>query len=158
MAFSDDMIRALVHTAGFTDQAAEQHLADVLIERRDKIGAAYLIVVHPLVNFALSSAGRLSFENAAVAAGVAAEPRGGYHVRWEQFDNATGALAPIGESTIDVGGAMDATATLPDAHDTFVAVTVSAVQPSYGAWAPVRAYFRRAVHGWALVGIDRRGA
>jgi hypothetical protein len=157
MAFGDDMIRALVHTAGFSDPAAEQHLAHVLIQRRDKIGAAYLIAVHPLVNFALSPAGRLSFENAAAAAGIAAEPRGGYQLRWERFDNATGAVAPIGESTIDAAGAVDAPGTLPDAPDAFVSVTVGAVQPPYDAWAPVRAYFHRLSSGWVLVGIDRSG-
>ena len=158
MAFGDDMIRALVHTAGFSDPAAEQHLAEVLIQRRDKIGAAYLIAVHPLVNFALSSAGRLSFENAAVAARVAAEPRGGYQITWERFDNATGALAPIAESAIDVAGAVDSPVTLPDGRDAFVSVTVRAVQPPYDAWRPVRVYFRRASSDWAMVGIDRSGA
>jgi hypothetical protein len=158
MAFTDDMIRALVHTAGFSDPAAEQHLADVLMQRRDKIGAAYLIALNPLVNFALSPSGRLSFENAAVAARVASEPRGGYQIKWERFDNATGALGPIGESAIDAAGAVDSPVTLPDARDAFVSVTVRAVQPPYGAWAPVRAYFRRASPGWVLVGIDRSGA
>jgi hypothetical protein len=158
MAFDDEMIRALVRTADFSDPAAEQHLADVLIQRRDKVGRAYLIAVHPLVNFALSSAGRLLFENAAVAAGFAAEPRGGYRVRWDRFDNATGALTPLGESAMDVAGGVDAPVSLPDAHDAFVSVRVSAVQPPHDTWTPVRAYFRRASSGWTLVGIDRNGA
>ena len=42
MAFTDDQIRAIVKTGQFTDAAAEQHLADVLIKRRDAIGRAYL--------------------------------------------------------------------------------------------------------------------
>ena len=43
MAFTDEMIRAIVKTGQFSDPAAEQHLADVLIKRRDKIGRAYLV-------------------------------------------------------------------------------------------------------------------
>jgi hypothetical protein len=63
----------------------------------------------------------------------------------------------MGESAIDVAGAVDSPVTLPNARDTFVSVTVRAVRPPYDAWAPVRAYFRRASPGWALVGIDRSG-
>jgi hypothetical protein len=155
MAFTDDLIRALVHTGGFSDPDAERHLATVLMQRRDKIGAAYLIAVHPLVNFALSAGGRLSFDNAAVAAGVAVEPRGGYRIRWERFDNATGAFAPLGDSAIEMDREVDAPAPLPEAPDAFVSVTVSAVQPPHEEWTPVRAYFRRTAGGWALVGIDR---
>src|SRR5690606_946823 len=38
MAFTDEMIRAIVKTARYSDPAAERLLADVLIERRDRIG------------------------------------------------------------------------------------------------------------------------
>ena len=36
-AFTDDLIRAAVHTGQFSDPAAEKYLGDVLIKRRDKI-------------------------------------------------------------------------------------------------------------------------
>ena len=42
MAFSDDLIRAIVKTGEYSDPAAEKYLGDVLIQRRDKIGRAYL--------------------------------------------------------------------------------------------------------------------
>ena len=42
MAFSDEMIRAIVKTGQYSDPVAEKHLADVLIKRRNKIGQAYL--------------------------------------------------------------------------------------------------------------------
>ena len=77
MAFSDDLIRALVKTGRYSDPKAEQYLADVLIQRRDKIGAAYLTAVNPVVDPALDAGGRLTFENAAVNAGVAKPPAGG---------------------------------------------------------------------------------
>ena len=36
-AFSDEMIRAIVHTGEFSDPAAEKLLVDIMIKRRDKI-------------------------------------------------------------------------------------------------------------------------
>ena len=55
----------VVKTGKFSDPAAEKLLADVLIKRRNRIGAAYLTRVNPLVNFSLDSSGVLRFENAA---------------------------------------------------------------------------------------------
>ena len=47
MAFSDEMIRAVVKTGQFSDPAAEKLLADVLIKRRDRIGQVYLTCINP---------------------------------------------------------------------------------------------------------------
>ena len=74
MAFTDEMIRAAVKTADFSDPAAERLLADVLIKRRDTIGRAYLPKINPVVRPALDAEGTLTFANAAVDAGVAAAP------------------------------------------------------------------------------------
>ena len=41
-AFTDEMIRAVVHTGEFSNPAAEKYLADVLIQRREKIKSVYL--------------------------------------------------------------------------------------------------------------------
>ena len=70
-AFTDELIRAAVHTGEFSDPTAEKYLADVLIKRRDKITSIYLNAVNPIVSPRLDANGRLTFENAAVAAGVA---------------------------------------------------------------------------------------
>ena len=78
MAFSDEMIRALVKTGQYSDPEAEALLAGVLIQRRDAIGRTYLTAINPVVNVALSDSGLLTFENAAVTAGVASAPAGGY--------------------------------------------------------------------------------
>ena len=95
MAFTDDLIRAVVKTGQFTDAAAEQHLADVLIKRRDAIGRAYLTTVNPIVDPALSAAGVLTFGNAAVERGLA-KPPDSYLAVWSTFDNATGTSSRIG--------------------------------------------------------------
>jgi hypothetical protein len=154
-AFSDEMIRALVETAKYSDPSAERHLADVLIQRRNRIAEAYLIAVHPLVDFVLSHDGVLTFDNAAVSAGVASSPLEGYRVAWARFDNATGASAPIGEAEMASGDEPVRLRTLPDSQGSFVRVTVSAVAPPFDTWTPVHAYFRRVPDGWKLVGLNR---
>jgi hypothetical protein len=157
-AFSDDMIRAIVKTGGYSDSAAERLLADVLIQRRDRIGAAYLSIVNPLVDFALSPSGRLSFHNAAKQSGAApsspSSPR--YQITWARFDNDTGQTTTIGETSTVADEEAQAPDTLPRDPGTFVRVsaTVLGSQPTR---PPVNAYFRRTPEAWTLVGLDRPG-
>jgi hypothetical protein len=154
MAFSDEMIRALVKAARYSNPRDEQQLADTLIQRRDKIGAAYLTAVTPLVNFTLSADGALRFENAAVKARVGSAPAGGYRLAWSYFDNRTRALDPIGDTAATDGEPTGAPRALRDAPDTFVRVRVTE-DAAPAARAPVDAYFRRAASGWTLVGLTR---
>jgi len=154
-AFSDDQVRAAVMTAKYTDPAADRHLSDVLIKRRDRIAAAYLPAVNPVVNFALSAAGVLTFENAAVSAGVAHEPSR-YHLTWSIFDNNTGKTTPLGETDVAPGEAAAGPGQLPAVAGSFVQIGVSATSPDHQAWAvPVHVYFRRAANNWTIVGLDR---
>jgi hypothetical protein len=159
MAFSDPMIRALAATGAYSRPEAAQHLADVLIQRRDRIGAAYLIGVNPLVDFSLSLDGRLSFVNAAVQAGVAPEPRSGYRVNWARFDNSTNSTSGIGD--IAVADSRTPVATpqpLPAAVGSFVCVRVTPIAPPFDTWREIQAYFRRTDRGWMLVGLNRSAA
>jgi hypothetical protein len=155
MAFSDEMIRALARTGRYSDSSAEQLLGDVLIQRRDAIGRAYLTAVNPLVNFALTASGELTFENAAVAAGVAAEPSGGYSVTWARYDNAADSEMVLETQTTRTGR-LQAPAALPTAAGTFIKLRVSAVQPPHASWSvPVDVHFVRNAAGWRLVGLER---
>ena len=153
-AFSDEMIRAIVHTGQFSAAAAEKAIADIVIKRRDKILAAYLPAVNPIVGLTLEN-DRLTFENAAVAAHVA-QPPASYRATWAAFDNATGETRPIGETT-GTTDTITAPAGLPSGANSFIAVNVAAESPEHAAWRkPVQAYFRRTASGWQLVGLERQ--
>jgi hypothetical protein len=155
MAFSDDMIRAMVGTGQYSNPGDEKLLAEVLIQRRDKIGRAYLVPINPLVDFKLED-GRLSFENAAVAARVAEPPQGGYVATWYSFDNATGAASPIGTPLTGTGTGVPAPDDLEQLAGEFVKVQVAAVDSPHEAWKrPVDVYFRRTGDTWKLVGLER---
>jgi len=155
MAFTDDLVRAAVHTGQFSDPAAERHLAAVLIKRRDAIGRAYLPAINPVVDPSLDAAGRLSFGNAAVAAGFAEAPAE-YGAAWFRFDNATGDTRPIAE-TRSTTTSMAAPAGLSAATPgSFVEIDITAVSTAHPSWQqPVRTFFRRTSGGWTLVGLER---
>jgi hypothetical protein len=155
MAFSDDLIRAIVKAGNYSDPAAESHLAEVLIKRRDKIGRAYLLAINPIVDPVLDSA-VLTFGNAAVQAGVSAGPKGGYRAEWFVFSNATEESTPVGVSVTSSALRMEAPGLLPAGVGSFVRIDVSAVDPPHPSWAvPVHLYFKRTADGWKLVGLER---
>ncbi len=155
MAFSDAMIRALVKTGLYSDPAAEAHLADVLIKRRNAIGRSYLPAINPIVDPAFDGA-TLTFANAAVQAGVAPAPTGGYRAEWLTFDNATGTSTALGTSSTTAPLRMAAPAPLPSAPGAFVRIDITSVNPPHPSWlVPVQTYFQRTESSWKLVGLER---
>jgi hypothetical protein len=153
-AFSDEMIRAIVHTGEFSDATAEKALGDIIIQRRDKILRTYLPAVNPIVAPRLDASGRLLFDNAAIAAGVARPPQT-YRASWFEFDNATGTTRPL-SMTSSATTTIDAPNGLPRTVGGFVAVDISAESSEYPSWGkPVRAYFRRDMNDWKLIGFER---
>jgi hypothetical protein len=155
MAMSDELIRAAVRAGQFTDPAAEKYLADSLIERRDKIGRAWLTAVNPIVEPALAADGTLTFQNAAVAHRFADAPRG-YAAVWHTYDNDSGTAARIGET--ESATAQLRAPSIPSGAR-FLRVDIRATNPATPALAswsqPVHAYFRRGGSGWELVGFNR---
>jgi hypothetical protein len=155
MAFSDDLIRAIVKTAEFGNAQAETYLADVLIKRRDKIGRAYLTRINPIVDPALDASGVLTFGNAAVQYRVADAPES-YKGAWYAFDNATGESTRLAE-TLSRGQQMQSPAGLPAAPGSFIRVELSATSAKHPSWAqPIQVFFRRQDAGWKLVGLERQ--
>jgi hypothetical protein len=163
MAMSDELIRAAVKAGKYSDPRAEQFLGDALIERRDKIGRAWLTAINPIADVALSNDGALTFKNVAVDHGFATAPAG-YHAAWFHFDNATGESVAAGESNA-TGTRMTAPAevlsrrqsdTSNAGRGVYVRADISATGGGHPSWvAPVRVYFRRGADGWKLVGFDR---
>ena len=152
-AFSNDMIRAIVHTGELSDPAAEKAIADIMIKRRDKIVQTYLPAVNPIIAPRLEN-NRLSFENAAVTADVAKAPAG-YRASWFLFDNTTGESRPLSDTT-SVTTAIDAPRGLPTAVDSFIKIEIAADGSEHDAWRrPIHTYFRLASDGWKLVGLER---
>lgn len=152
-AFDREMIAAMIHTGQFSDPSAEQALVEIMLERREKILRAYLPAVNPIVSLRLHEK-ELTFENAAVDADVAKAPRG-YRAAWFEFENATGALRPLAQ-TSSATTTVDVPAALPTEMDSFVAVEIAADGTEYDSWRrPIRAYFRRQTEGWKLVGLER---
>jgi hypothetical protein len=154
MAFTDEQIRALVSTGGFSDGRAERVLGDVLIQRRDKIGRTYLTAINPIIDPALDANGRLTFGNAAEQYQFAAAPAA-YRAVWSRFDNATGATSTLGE-TSSAAPTMLTPAALPAESGSFIQIELSAAAPVFPSWSrPIQVHFRRQIDGWQLVGIDR---
>jgi hypothetical protein len=154
MAFSDELIRALVKTGQYSDPKAEQHLADVLIKRRNKIGQAYLTRLNSLVNFSLNASDVLTFENAAVKSGAAKVPSS-YAATWSAFDNNTGATQPLGE-TKGTSEYIAAPSGLPAEPGTYITAEVQAIEASPASpGKPVQVYFCRLDRSWKLVGVER---
>ena len=152
--FTDELIRAAVRAAQFSDPKAEKYLGDVLIKRRDKILNLYLTAVNPIVNPRLDADGRLSFENAAIAAGVAkGQPT--YRASWMLFDNTTGATKPL-SSTDGQTTSLNAPSGLPTAAGSYIEVDITADLQAYPTWKePIKTFFRRTAQGWTLVGLER---
>jgi hypothetical protein len=153
-AFSDDLIRAAVRAGHYSDPNAEKYLGDVLIKRRDKIVSLYLTAVNPLVNPRLDAAGQLTFENAAIAAGVA-KGLPTYRAAWMLFDNMTGDTKPL-SSTESQTTTVKAPPGLPTTPGSYIQVDISADVAAYPTWKqPIKTHFRRTAQGWQLVGLER---
>jgi hypothetical protein len=160
--FSDGAIRAVVAKARYSEAGAAEHISSTLIKRRDKVLRAWLTGVNPLVNARLSHDGVLTFENAAVDAGIAKPPTA-YHLSWSRFDNATAetiGAGMVGGISAGTSGRVDRpsinlnTPNMADAQ--FLRVSVATTHPDYPAWSnPVTFTFRRTNTGWETVGLDR---
>jgi hypothetical protein len=158
-AFNEEMIRALVKTGQYSKPADEKLLADVLVQRRDKIARTYMGAINPLIDFVLSADGRLSFKNAAVDAGVGKPPANGYQAVWSAYDNTADTASAIGSPTATTGTDVQGPGGLPAAAGGFVKISVAGVGAEQAAWnQPVDVYFRRTAAGWQLVGVDRMPA
>ena len=105
MAFRDGEIRAMVETGQFTDPGASDWIARCLIERRDKIGSAWLTRVLPLHRFRVEDR-KLAFSD--LAAEFGPQPAASYQVRWAVFDNSRNTYKPLQVQGTEVAGVLQA--------------------------------------------------
>jgi hypothetical protein len=154
--FSDAAIRAIVGKAQYSEPGAADHITATLIKRRDKVMRSWLTPINPLVDAKLDASGVLTFENAAVAAGVATA-KASYTLAWSAFDNATGSTTGRQEETRATEPRTSAPAAILEGAR-FVRVAIRTAHPDHPPWdAPVSFTFRRTDTGWQPVGVDRTG-
>jgi hypothetical protein len=92
LAFRDEELRAIVHSARYSNPKAEAWLLECLIQRRDKIGRAIFAKVLPIDKFEIRG-GRIGFEDLSEKAHLGGA--GPYSIQWLVLDNETGATTPI---------------------------------------------------------------
>jgi hypothetical protein len=152
--FTDEMIHKVVEKARYSDPRATEYMTQVLINRRDKVVAAYINQVCPVIDPALASDGTLRFANAAVDA-KAATPPSQYTLQWFAFDNATDTPRDVGAPTATTTTSGQAPPELLKSGD-FIGVRISAAHPDQPRWSSAATFtFRRTAAGWEIVGIER---
>jgi hypothetical protein len=146
--FSDEAIRALVGTGEYSHRASEDFLADILVERRDKIIDAYFRQVNPLDGFRVVGQ-TLEFENLGEQAGLAGVEA--YEFEWFTFDNDSGDLTSLG------GGLSSRPAIpVPDSDPVeFLMVRIRTRSPEEAGWLKAVEVYVRTGAPSEVVGIDR---
>jgi hypothetical protein len=129
-------------------------MTGTLIKRRDKVLRTWLNAVNPVIDPVIDAEGRLTWGNAAIAAGVASDPEG-YRVQWFAFDNATHTARDEGAPQQVTVAASAVPVPLRQGHE-YIGVRLTSQHPEHAAWAkPATFYFRRAAAGWTWVGAER---
>jgi hypothetical protein len=142
MRFTDEEIRAIVKTGRYSDSAAERHVADTLIARRDAIGRAYLGSPLALENIRIDS-GRVVFDDLSVKYGYRKAPH--YRYQWSAFDNTSERKTPVQRGT---------SAAIPRSAISS-AYLVLEVREAVEENDYLAIYLKRAASGFSIVGIDR---
>jgi hypothetical protein len=93
MSFTEKEIRAIVRTGQLSDPEAEEYLVETLLERRDKIGRAWMTTVSSFDQFEWTASGELRFQHLASHYDFVRQPE--YQVSWFSFDNSDGSRQPI---------------------------------------------------------------
>jgi hypothetical protein len=146
MAFSNDEIRAMVHTGDYSRTEAETIIAEILARRRDLIGRAVFSKISALDGFRVEG-DRLTFQDLAAVYKIRTE--NAHPITWARFDNQRNELAPVAGSNGDH---------LPQS-------ALSSSEGSY--WAAkiedgqigksVTVFLRREKASWKVAGIEREG-
>jgi hypothetical protein len=144
----------VVEKARYTDPKATDFMTRTLIKRRDKVVAAHINQVCPVIDATLAPDGQLTFANAAIDARAATAPAH-YTLQWFAFDNGADVRRDVGPPVESSTAGGQAPSDLLKSGD-FVGVRISATHPDQPRWtSPATFTFRRSAAGWQLVGAER---
>jgi hypothetical protein len=102
LAFSEDDVRTIVRTGGYSQREAADYVTRALCERRLRIARTYLTKVLPLDDFRIEN-GRLRFTDLGITHGIVNNRA--LAVSWSRFNNETETHAPlVGARTFEVPG------------------------------------------------------
>lgn len=151
---SDEAIKGIVASAQYSDPRSTEYMTETILARKAKVLMSWLNGSNPAVDFALDPDGRLTFQNAAVEAGVS-KAADRYTVAWSRFDNASSTHTTVGSEQTATTTAAQAPRELLSSE--FVSATIRAFHPDHPAWQqPVVVYFRRGPDSTrTLVGLER---
>jgi hypothetical protein len=149
--FSDAAIRAIVAEGDFRAPEAETHLAQTIVERRDRVLSRYFGALNPLAEFRLTSGAAgtvLGFTNHGEDARLGRVEA--YEYQWFALDNGTGGTEPLGP----VARTRDRAVPLPAAPPEYLMVRIRTLAPA-AAWKKAVDVFLR-MHGEPkVVGVER---
>lgn len=140
MHFTREEIEAVVETGEYSDPDVQRYLTDVLLERRRRIGEAYLRFGGGLDRFETAGS-NLRFDDLIAKYGLGQSP--GRHVAWKSFNNLTGELG----ETLEAGEVHGTSTTIPPADVRYIVADIRT--PGLGT---TRVYLRDR----KVVGIERR--
>jgi len=146
--FSDEAIRAIVREGDFRAPEAEAHLAQVIIQRRDKVLARYFGALNPLGSFHVSGA-TVGFANHGEDAGRARAD--GYEYQWFALDNQTGQTRPLGP----VARASGRSIPLPADRAQYLMVRIRTLAPGAESWRKRVDVYLRTGGEPQVVGVER---
>jgi hypothetical protein len=146
--FTPEAIRAIVATGRLGNPAAEDHLAQTLVERRDKIVERYLRALNPLDGFRIEDSA-LVFENLGERAALARAD--GYEHQWFAVDNANGRATPLGEPTRST----EPRVVLTSSSFEYTMVRIRTLSEAVPAWRQAVDVFLRNGPTPAIVGVER---
>ncbi len=149
--FSDEAIRAIVHRGIYLNSESERFIADIIIQRRDKIVAYYFRQLNPLDNFRVDGS-RFEFRNLGEESNLADIQA--YEYEWFVFDNETANLTPLGLKGKS-GQFAEPSLGIPESSAEYLMVRIRTRSENEPNWGKAVEVFLRKDGGRSIVGIDR---
>jgi hypothetical protein len=170
MRFTEEELRAIVHTAQFSDPKSEATMLEVLRKRQQKVGSEFIRRINPLDEFQVDG-NMLRWANLAEKYALATAPST-YRATWSRYDNVTntetaiatiasysgpaagGAVGYIGPSMLNEP-AVPIPANSLSAGD-FLQCEIATLNEAHPAWEmPVVVHLRQKGGSLEVVGVSR---